>query len=243
VKKLLFLALVLACLLARVPAASANPQYSVTLNSLGAGEDVTVQIVPVGQTGLQSVEAFAGVFNMTLNGQSFETFCIDTSHEVTVGQTYSVYQTPVQSGLTNGAQMEYIYATYLSQALTNDVDAAALQIALWDLVNGGQSLLTGSTFRYTDTSSPIYAQAEYYIDQALAYTPPAGGSVGSWEDASASGNALGRGQSLIGPPTPGDFTPFVAAVPAPSGVVLAVSAFTTLGTGWLLRRRIAVATA
>jgi hypothetical protein len=235
VKKLLSLALALAC----VPAASASP-VSATLNSLGNGEDVTIQLIPVGQTSLQTFDAFAGVFNMTLNGTSFETFCIDTSHDVTVGQTYLVSQTPVESGLTNGARMEYIYATYLGDALTSDVDAAALQIALWDLVNGGQSLLTGSSFRYTDTSSPIYSQAEFYISQALAYTPPPSGSVGFWQDASASGNALDRGQSLIGPAIPGVF-PNVLPVPAPSSAILAMSAFTTLGSGLWLRRRLGVA--
>jgi hypothetical protein len=238
VKNLFAVGLLLAC----GSLATAGPIYSVTLNSLGAGEDVTVQIVPVGSSGLVSVDAFAGVFNMTLNGQSFATFCIDTSHEVTVGQTYMVEQTPVESGLTNGAQMEYIYSQFIGTAINNDVDAAALQIALWDLVNGGQSLLTGSTFRYTDTSSPIYAQAEIYIADALAYTPPPSGSVGSWEDASASGDSLGRGQSLIGPPDSNTNSNTVVT-PAPPGGVLALSALASLGMGRLVRRRFASAVA
>ena len=221
---------------------SADPIYSVKLDSLGAGADVTVQIIPVGSTSLQSFDAFAGVFNMTLNGQSFTTFCIDTSHEVTVGQTYSVEQEPVENGLTYGPQMEYLYAKYVGSAVNNNTEAAALQIALWDLVNGGQSLLTGSSFRYTNTSSPIYTEAVSFINEALAYTPSGSGSLGDWEDASVSGNALGRGQSLIGPSTPG-FNPNVIASPAPPAAVLAVSAFIALGVGGLVRRKLGMVAA
>jgi hypothetical protein len=229
VKKLLAIGLILAC----SPLASAGPIYSVTLNSLGAGEDVSVQIFPAGGKGLQTVEAFAGVFNMTLNGKSFTTFCIDTAHEVTVGQTYKVQQTPVETGLNYGPQMEYLYAKYVGAAVSNNVEAAALQIALWDLADGGESLLTGSEFRYTDTSSPIYSLANSFIDEALAYTPPTSGSVGDWEDASASGGALGRGQSLIGPPITG-FNLNADPVPEPSSLVLAATA---LGTLVCTRRR------
>jgi hypothetical protein len=237
VKKLLSLGLLLAC----VPAATAGP-LSVTLNSLGAGANVTIQVVPVGQSGLQSFNAFAGVFNMTLNGQAFTTFCIDTSHEVTVGQTYSVQQTPVETGLTYGAQMEYLYTKYIGTAVNNNNEAAALQIALWDLVDGGQSLLTGSQFRYTDTSSPIYTMANNFITEAKAFVPSGPGSVGFWQDASPSGTALGRGQSLIGPPASG-FNPNVLNAPAPSGAILAMSAVATLGVGGLLRRRPVLAAA
>jgi hypothetical protein len=234
VKKFFAVGFVLLC----ASAVNAGPVESVKLDSLGAGEAVTIQIVPVGQSGLQSVYAFAGVFNMTLNGKSFTSFCIDTAHDVSVGQTYSVQQAPVESGLTNGARLEYLYAKYVGAAVNNNVDAAALQIALWDLVDGGQSLLTGSLFRYTDTSSPIYSLANSYINEALAYTPPASGSVGAWQDASPSGNALGRGQSLIGPQAPG-FNTNVLPVPAPAGIVLAASAVVTLGSRRLVRRRAA----
>lgn len=227
-KKLLSLAL----LLASVPAATAGP-LSVTLNSLGAGADVTIQVVEVGSSQLKSVDAFAGVFNMTLNGQSFTTFCIDTAHDVTVGQTYSVNQTAVTTGLTYGAQMEYLYAKYLPTAVNNNTEAAALQIALWDLADGGQSLLTGSTFRYTDTGSPIYTLASSYIAEALAYTPT--GNDGYWEDASPSGDQLGRGQSLIGPPLPG-FNPNISAVPAPPTALLALTGVLSLAGRRLFRR-------
>jgi len=212
---------------------------SVKLNSLGAGEAVHIEIVPVGQSGLQTVYAFAGVFNMTLNGKSFTSFCIDTAHDVSVGQTYQVQQAPVESGLTNGARLEYLYTKYVGAAVNNNVDAAALQIALWDLADGGQSLLTGSLFRYTDTGSPIYAVANSYIAEALAYAPPTSGSVGFWEDASPSGNALGRGQSLIGPPASGFNPNDLLPAPAPAGALLAASGLVTLAGGRLLRRRAA----
>lgn len=228
-------------LLVGSPVATAGP-ISVTLNSLGAGANVHIQVVEVGHSGLQSFDAFAGVFNMTLNGQSFQSFCIDTAHEVKVGQTYQVLQTPVETGLSYGPQMEYLYTKYLAAALTNNNEAAALQIALWDLVDGGESLLTGSQFRYTDTNSPIYNMANSFIAEAKAFTPPPSGSVGSWLDASPSGNSLGRGQSLIGPPAPG-FHPNVTIAPAPPGAVLALSGLVTLACGYRFRRRTIAAAA
>jgi hypothetical protein len=233
VKKLLAVGL----LLALGSGVRAGPVYSVKLDSLGAGEAVNIQIVPVGQSSLHTMYAFAGVFNMTLNGKSFSSFCIDTAHDVSVGQTYMVQQTAVETGLTNGARLEYLYEKYVGAAVNNNVDAAALQIALWDLADGGQSLLTGSLFRFTDTSSPIYALANSYIAEALAYTPPTSGSVGDWEDASISGNALGRGQSLIGPSAPGFDPGDALPAPAPAGALLLASGIATLTGGRLLRRR------
>ena len=92
----------LALLLACVPAGRANP-LNVTLNSVGPDSVVGVRIIPVGSSSLQLVDAYAGVFNMTLTDPSthvsmtFNTFCIDTSHEVSVGQTYQVNQLDVSS--------------------------------------------------------------------------------------------------------------------------------------------------
>jgi hypothetical protein len=226
VKKLLSLGLLLAC----VPVASAGP-LSVTLNSLGAGQDVTVQIVPVGSSGLQTFEAFAGVFNMTLNGQSFSTFCIDTAHEVTVGQTYSVNQELITSAVpVNGEEMIYLYDKYLgaAEADSTGATAAALQLALWALEND-QSTLVGPSFVYTGALS---AKAQSYITEAINADPS--GIVGYWEDASASGNTLGRGQSLIGPS--GGVTGNIAT-PAPPGAVLAITGVALLAGGSLFRRR------
>jgi hypothetical protein len=227
VKKLLTLGLLLAC----AQAATANP-IPVTLNSLGHGQDVTVEIIPVGSSGLQTFEAFAGIFNMTLNGnQSFATFCVDTAHEVTVGQTYSVNQELITSAVpVNGEDMIYLYDKYLgaAEADSTGATAAALQLALWALEND-QSTLVGPSFVYTGALS---AQAQSYITEAINADPS--GIVGYWEDASASGNTLGRGQSLIGPS--GGVTGNIAT-PAPSGAVLAITGVALLAGGSLFRRR------
>ena len=66
---------------------------------------------------------------------SFYTFCIDLPHTVRNGQTYSVTpRSDVNTAFTNGAEMAYIMQNFGSTDLSSNPDqAAAVQIALWDL--------------------------------------------------------------------------------------------------------------
>jgi hypothetical protein len=245
-------------LLSCVTAVQAGP-LNVTLNSVAPNEVVGVRVVPVGSSNLQMFSVYAGVFNMTLTDPSthvsmtFNTFCIDTSHEVSIGQTYQVNQLAATNPpLTNGPQMEYLFTTYLAAAMANAETAAAVQIALWALENGetvlyssASSYAPGSQFEYLASentgNSPLYNQILTDANTFITAAINSGGTSGYWEDASASGNSLGRGQSLIGP-TAGN-NPFVQAAPAPSAIVLGVSAFGTMALGAALRRRSNVAVA
>lgn len=77
----------------------------------------------------------AGYGNNDGSTTSFYTFCIDLEHTVTSGQTYSVSpRNDVKTAFTNGAQMAYIINNFGSMNLSSNPDqAAAVQIALWDL--------------------------------------------------------------------------------------------------------------
>jgi hypothetical protein len=68
-------------------------------------------------------------------GADFQTFCIDLLHTLTEGQTYGVdLKTDLDTAFTNGARMAYIMANYGDADLSaNPLQAAAVQIALWDL--------------------------------------------------------------------------------------------------------------
>ena len=108
---------------------------------------------------------------------------------------------------------------------SSGITAAAVQIAMWALVNGESQLYStaaqyaaNAQFEYLagDNSgnyNAILSDANSLISTALAN---AGTASGYWEDASPSGNQLGRGQSLIGPGA--GVNPFdqTTLVPAPS---------------------------
>jgi hypothetical protein len=92
----------------------------------------------VGDSGTLNAAAtqfLAGYGNTDGSTLSFLTFCIDLTHTVATGQTYSV--TPrddVQTAFVHGAQMAYIIDNFGSTDLSlNPLQAAAVQIALWDL--------------------------------------------------------------------------------------------------------------
>jgi hypothetical protein len=66
---------------------------------------------------------------------SFYTFCIDLAHTVSDDQTYAVTpRVDVATTFTNGAQMAYVIDNFGAADLASNPDqAAAVQIALWDL--------------------------------------------------------------------------------------------------------------
>jgi hypothetical protein len=205
-----FLGAATSFLLASISQAGILP---ITLDSLGAGDNVTITVNG------QSQGVFAGQFNMTFNegtqiSQSFNTFCIDIDHHVSMGQTYKVEQKDV-SGFPGGAggQMEYLFVTYGQGVLTND-QAAAVEIALWELSKGSD------TFSYTANANVTALVNTYLLDSTGQ------SQAGFWQDASAQGDYLDRGQSLIGPPDFGSLQS--SSVPEPSSLILLM-----LGAGGL----------
>jgi hypothetical protein len=65
----------------------------------------------------------------------FDTFCIDLLHAVTDGQTYAVTpRNDLDAAFTNGARMAFVIDNFGAADLSSNPDqAAAVQIALWDL--------------------------------------------------------------------------------------------------------------
>ena len=94
----------------------------------GAGDSISAEHVFVSQ--------FSVTYNASGAGSStFDTFCIDLFHIVSVGQTYAVdVRFDLATAFANGAQMAYILANFgVGDLSTNPDQAAAVQIALWDL--------------------------------------------------------------------------------------------------------------
>jgi hypothetical protein len=74
-------------------------------------------------------------------------FCVDLDHWITLPTEYEVTQQTTAS-IAHGDRVAWLYRTYVSQA-TTQTKAAALQLAIWEvLVDDGDGFASGN-FRYT----------------------------------------------------------------------------------------------
>jgi hypothetical protein len=146
----------------------------------------------------------------------FYSFCVDFDHSMTVGQVFQVNVVSTDT-LSHGAEVAYLYQKYGMGLITGNNKAAALQLAIWDLIiDGGDGFGVGN-FRY-GTLGTALTLANQFLDEAR-------GQAGHtfWLDASPSGTARNRGQSTLYP----------HSAPEPSSACL----FALGGLGFWLRRR------
>jgi hypothetical protein len=106
---------------------STSAVFAVVSFNDGAGDSGTLNA---------ALSQFVAAYGNTNNSlTSFYTFCIDLAHTVSNDQTYAV--TPrngLQTAFVNAAEMAYIMQNFGSGDLSSNPDqAAAVQLALWDL--------------------------------------------------------------------------------------------------------------
>lgn len=160
---------------------------------------------------------------------TFATFCIDLFHTVSPDQVYPVIlRDMLDPFYVNRNRMAYVLDHFGAPDLSGAPDqAAAVQIALWDLslnnhnpaffgpdVDGTYSSGDESVFSVDMGTNPDASGIASLVNRYLVASEGATTS-GSWLDASAAGDSLNRGQSLLIPP------PFVIA---PNGLDLVVAA-------------------
>jgi RHS repeat-associated protein len=163
-------------------------------------------------------------FRMTYAGGAgtpvtFNTFCIDLFHSVSVRQTFATnVRGDLGSAYTNGSRMAYVFQTYgLADLSSNPDQAAAVQLALWDLslnnhnptsfgkdADGTYSSGDEGVFKVALGSNPDAAQIAALVNQYLVASEGAT-AQGGWFDASPAGNAPHRGQSVLIPQSPFSF--------------------------------------
>jgi PEP-CTERM motif len=188
-------ALACACvaLLVSAGAARGGP-LKVELDSQGAGENVTIRFLGHDET------VFAGQLRVHLesgphNSAQFNSFSVDLDRHLNVGQDYDVARRSTGHGLNHGPQIAWLYNTYGLSTLTDGTRAAALQLAIWDLVEDGGDGLTKGDFKYL-ANDPVAALASQFISEAKHHRGRA-----NWLD--APGGQLNsdnvHGQSLLAP--------------------------------------------
>ncbi|OAI50465.1 hypothetical protein AYO44_05560 [Planctomycetaceae bacterium SCGC AG-212-F19] len=188
----------------------------VTLNALN--NNTTAIIHFDDQSGNSATEnVYVSQFNVTLAGLSttprtFNTFCIDLPHLVFIGQTYAVFvRNDVDTAFVNGSRMAYIFENFGLGDLSNNPDqAAAVQLALWDLslnnhnptffqqdgsvYDSGDSNVFSVDLGTNPDGAYIAQLTDQYLHDSLGAT-----THSDWLDAAAAGTDPNRGQSLMLP--------------------------------------------
>jgi len=166
-----------------------------------------------------SLDAFLTQFVVTYQNSNgtpvtFDTFCIDLFHTASLGQTYAVIlRNALDPFFANGDRMRFVLDHFGTSDLTSHPDqAAAVQIALWDLSlnhnptsfgpDGGSTYSSGdpSVFSVNMGANPDASSIASLVNQYLVASEGATTS-GGWLDASGAGDDLNRGQSLLLPST------------------------------------------
>jgi hypothetical protein len=153
-------------------ASSASASLTVTIDGVSPDEIVTLDVTST-STGFPTSDnydggVYAGIYNLTVNRVATPSFCIDVAHDVYLGEVFNDYSYatlgnspaspagPMNS--TQEADIEKLWAAYYSDARASSLDAAALQVAIWEtLGNGCQGYtVTASVYSgYPDVTSEV----------------------------------------------------------------------------------------
>jgi hypothetical protein len=207
--------LLLTCLGLGVSVAPARAG-SITLNGFNNNTPAIVTFDDgAGHSG--SDNALLAQLNMTFSGggtpSTFNTFSVDLFHTVSTGQTYAVTpRADLATAFVNGSRIAYVFQKFGLQDLTNHaIQAAAVQVALWDLslnnhdpttfgmdadgtYSSGDENVFSVSFGSNPDASQIAALTAQYLGASIGAIV-----TGGWLDAAAAGNDANRGESALQP--------------------------------------------
>lgn len=134
-------------------------------------------------SGNQTENTAAGSYNFLLNGKSVQGFCTDLADNITSNETFNPAPTlSTVSNPVNGLSSTWyahkvnllqsnVYAIdYISSHYLGTSQAAAAQVAIWDLSTNSVVTHTGSNYQYTGafsaSNTSISTSAVYNVEQA-----------------------------------------------------------------------------
>jgi hypothetical protein len=156
--------LALACVsvLATVTTAASADTVKLTGYTYGS-KNVNVKVDPPGTALDLTYAGGAGEFKGTLNGASFNTYCLDLYEYFSWNTSYSEYH-KVEIDPTRAYDMGRLITKYRS-GVDTALETAAFQIALWEInyeTSGSYNLTTG-IFKETATDSGVRTLAQSYL--------------------------------------------------------------------------------
>jgi hypothetical protein len=199
-KKFLVLGCFIAASLSRPAVAAAD---SLTYTGLGSGAWVNLNLGGVTETG------WAGEINWTLNAggvsRAITTFCadlFDNAKTVQLGTFETTAAVDLNPSISHGAvanagsKAAYLVNTYATGAHSSSIQAAGLQIAIWQAMFGNTFTVLSSTAHYTELMAAVagFTLPNSVSSVAGYFDVVNGPSIGS--------GANGQDQVLIGTPEP-----------------------------------------
>ncbi len=208
-RSLLAAALLLA---AAVPGRSAADTVHVRHHGFGAGENVDLCYRG------HSLNTFAGQNLLSVDGgDPFVSFCVDLDNGIGGGAAFEALLASTDALGAGGGAIAYLYQTY-GQADLSSVEAAGLQVAIWDyLTDGGDGFEVGNFFLLT--GGEVAAAAGRFLREAAGKS-----ASGEFLDAGLGGRVDHHPQNML----------TVVQTPEPATLALV-----GLGAAGLVARRLA----
>ena len=123
----------------------------------------------------------AGVGRMLIDGSNLiDTLCVNLFTGIAVNQTYAAVSIDATAYDSDGGIAAWLMQTYLpvvnaATGLARQIDAAALQLAIWDTIHdGGDGFGAGRIQATTHTNSSVLALANTWRLEALDKSATAG---------------------------------------------------------------------
>jgi len=148
---------------------SSFPVSAATLSVTGIDWNLG-QMVDLSTSG-QSKVTFAGIIFAAYENSPVSVFCVDLFTNVGI-ETFSVNSASVDLVL-NGRRAAWLMQTYLPQ-IANAGQAAAVQVAIWDVVHDGGDGLRNGALQGGATSAQVVQLAEQYIAASSGQESSAG---------------------------------------------------------------------
>jgi hypothetical protein len=142
----------------------AQPASADIIDFTGVGRHLSNISITVGT---RTVSVAAGELNWAwLTGESaginFVTYCVDASTFLQDHQAVNIEQTATLRSAATGARVAFLFNAYAA-AVTTDLQAAALQIAIWEALYDSSRNLAGGEFRLNSTNSALIHQTNAYL--------------------------------------------------------------------------------